>query len=229
MGADARKLPDQIAALGELYGVPDPPAVTDPFEMIVFENVAYLADDDRRAAAWRRLKETVGLRPERILGAPRSTLLEVAKSGILPARRAERMREIASIAIEEFCGDLDGALDARPADAKKILKKFPSIGDPGAEKILLFSGREAVLALESNGLRVLLRLGYGKDQKSYAASYRSAQEATKPGWRKSFGWLVRAHQLLRRHGQELCKRAHPICPPCPLRSGCAYYRAVVRA
>ena len=33
-------------------------------------------------------------------------------------------------------------------------------------------------ALESNGLRVLVRLGFGEDRKSYAATYKSVREAT---------------------------------------------------
>ena len=56
----------------------------------------------------------------------------------------------------------------------------PCSGDPGAEKILLFSRTHSILALDSNGLRVLRRLGYGEERKSYASTYRSAQEAR--GW-----------------------------------------------
>ena len=34
-----------------------------------------------------------------------------------------------------------------------------------------------LLALESNGLRVLLRLGFADEKKSYSASYRGVQQA----------------------------------------------------
>ena len=34
--------------------------------------------------------------------------------------------------------------------------------------------------------------------------------------------LIRACQLLRQHGQELCKRSRPRCVECPLRNVCAY-------
>ncbi len=63
--------------------------------------------------------------------------------------------------------------------AKKSLKRFPGVGEPGAEKILLFAGALPVLALESNGLRTLIRLGYGVEQRNYAATYRSVLEAVK--------------------------------------------------
>src|SRR5262249_43064269 len=34
-----------ISSLRRLYGEPRPPAATDPFEIILLENIAYLADD----------------------------------------------------------------------------------------------------------------------------------------------------------------------------------------
>jgi endonuclease-3 len=53
-----------------------------------------------------------------------------------------------------------------PPKAKKLLMRFPMIGEPGAEKILLFCGALAVLALESNGLRVLVRVGVAEERKT---------------------------------------------------------------
>jgi endonuclease-3 len=223
MPVASKKLPKIIGALEELYGRLAAPTVTDPFEMILRENIAYLADDARRAKAWDEFRRRVGATPAKILAAPRSQLMAIARAGILAADRVEKIREIARIALDEFGGDLGKALDGSLKGAKKALKLFPSIGDPGAEKILLFSRRERILALDSNGLRVLLRLGYGKEEKGYAASYRSAQEATRPEWREDFDWLIAAHRLLRRHGQELCKANHPRCEACPLRKDCAYF------
>jgi hypothetical protein len=53
------------------------------------------------------------------------------------------------------------------------------VGEPGAEKILLFAGRQALLAPESNGLRVLVRLGLVREEKSYAKTYAASREAAK--------------------------------------------------
>ena len=97
---------------------------------------------------------------------------------------------------------------------------------PGAEKILLFSRRYPVFPLDSNVLRVLLRLGYGKQEKSYSASYRSVQAAVEAELPKGFDGRIEAYQLLRRHGQLLCRRSHPLCGECPARGACAYARAL---
>lgn len=223
MPALPAKLDWILDRLESLYGAPDAPAVTDPLEMILFENIAYLASDERRRGAWQEFVKRVGTAPSEILAAPASELKAIAKAGILAADRAEKVKEVAAIAQRDFGGDLAAHLNAHPDRARKALQKFPGIGEPGAEKILLFSRREKTLALESNGLRVLLRLGFGKEEKSYTASYRSAQNATRPQWRSTYPWLIRAHQLLRRHGQELCKRAHPRCDQCPVARRCAYF------
>jgi endonuclease III len=42
--------------------------------------------------------------------------------------------------------------------------------------------------------------------------------------KKDFDWLIATHQLLRRHGQELCKTSEPLCPPCPIKATCRYYQ-----
>jgi endonuclease III len=81
-----------------------------------------------------------------------------------------------------------------------------------------------VLALESNGLRVLLRLGFAEEKKSYSASYRGVQEALKPQLLSNFDNVIAAHQLLRQHGQELCKRSQPLCEGSPLQQQCDYFQ-----
>jgi endonuclease-3 len=103
------------------------------------------------------------------------------------------------------------------------LKLFPSIGDPGAEKILLFCGVAAGLPLESNGLRVLGRIGYGRVQlKNYGATYKSVQEAVARELPQRAEDLARAHLLLRTHGKALCKDGQPLCDECPIESECAF-------
>jgi endonuclease III len=231
-GPKARGRPpfaEAIATLRGLYGKPKPPAVTDPFQQILWENVAYLTSDAKRAEAFAMLEQNVGLESRRILAAPLSTLQQIGRKGILPVGTAAKLYQIAEIALEEFGGNLRPILKLPLKDAKKALRKFPSIGEPAAEKILLFARAHPVFGLDSNGLRPLLRLGFGKEGKSYSASYRSAQEAVAPELPRDFDGLIEAAQLLRRHGQELCKRSHPRCEACPLRPDCAYAQLAAKA
>jgi endonuclease III len=213
----------RLDSLEKRYGRATPPRTRDPFELVLWENVAYLADDDRRARAFTQLKKTVGLRPQNILAAREETLLAVASHGIQPVLRVGALRRCAEIAVKDFGGDVRSALVLPPREAMRKLRKFPSIGEPGAEKILLFTRTHPVFALESNGLRSLLRLGYGKEARSYAAAYRSAREAVSGEIESNCDWLIRAHLLLKRHGQETCRRSTPLCEVCPIQDGCAFF------
>src|SRR5262245_32702433 len=143
-----------VGELQKFYGRPKAPTITDPLGMILLENVAYLVSDERREQAFNALRERVGLTPPEILMAREEILLEVTRvGGMHPAARVEKLRRVAQIALQEFDGDFDAVLKQPLAKEKKALKKFPGIGDPGAEKILLFSRTHPILALDSNGLR----------------------------------------------------------------------------
>ena len=69
-------LPQVIEHLGAFYGKPDPPDVNDPWEMIVWENVAYLVDDERRQKAMEALRRGIGISPERILAATTGSIAQ---------------------------------------------------------------------------------------------------------------------------------------------------------
>jgi endonuclease-3 len=214
-----------VERLRSAYGAPVPPAASDPFSVVLYENVAYLALEERRAAAFRELKRRIGLTPQAIARAPLKTLRAVAaEGGVYPDLRASRMREAARIVMEDFGGDVTSVLAEPAPRRRRLLKKLPAIGDPGVDKILLFSRTEPVMALESNGLRVLLRIGFGTESKSYAAAYKSVQRALGAFGERDFDFLIDAHVLLARHGREICKRTTPLCDLCALQSSCAYYR-----
>ncbi|HZL71019.1 MAG TPA: hypothetical protein VFC86_01065 [Planctomycetota bacterium] len=212
-----------IDALEAAYGPPRRPPTVDPWESILRVNVVYLADDESREAAFRALRKEVGTRPRDILQASPLKLQRISGlAGILAENSARKVRQAAEIAETEFGGNLRQVLEWPVPKAKRALKKFPGIGDPGAEKLLMMAGRLPVLALESNGLRSLVRLGFAPETGSYSATYRTAQRNAMKEAPSDAGWLVKAHQLLRRHGQETCKNSKPLCRECVLNRACPY-------
>jgi endonuclease-3 len=218
-------LSEVVDRLESHYRKPKPPKLTGPWEMILWENVAYLANDNRRQQAFQALKKRVGTKPEQILSASNEALLEVTWHGIMAEQFAKKLRTCAKIALEEFDGDLRPILKLPLSQAKKALQKFPGIGEPGAEKILLFTRTYPILALESNGLRVLVRLGFGEEKKNYSTTYRLVQKVLAKELNDD-ECLINAHLLLRTHGQALCKRSEPACEECPLAAGCTFYQEV---
>jgi endonuclease III len=212
-----------IGRLARFYGPPGRPPAADPFALVIWENCAYLVDDEQRAAVFKRLKRSVGLDPAAILATPVPALADIIEQGgMLPLRRAEKLHTAAEIALDIGRAELRRTIKRSPREARKLLRRFPGIGQPGADKILLFCRGDRTLAPDSNALRVLVRLGYGTETDDYQRQYRSAREAVASDLPADFSLLIKGHQLLRHHGQTLCKRAAPRCDACPLAPECCW-------
>ena len=216
-------LDEAVATLAPLYPQADMPS--DPLAQILWENIGYLIDDERRAVLFAEFEDRVGVTAQAILDAPGDVLLDIAsRGGMNPAVRVERWRTIGALAGP----DLTATLRSLPVTrARSLLKTFPVIGDPGADKILLFSGIAPRPSLESNGLRALVRLGYVADDANYGRVYKAgvAVLAAQSG---EAAWLKSAYLVLRDHGRAVCKRAAPLCMACPLDAVCAHIQPIVR-
>ena len=221
------KFTQVIERLRKHYGEPAVPPAKGPFELILWENAAYLLPDERRLEVFNTLRAQVGLNAEALENAPDGVLLPIAiRGGMRPAMRVFRWRQIAQITLSQFGGNLDSILQCQYEEARKSLKQFPNISDHGAERILLLCGTANGLPLESNGLRVLGRLGWGQIQKNYAATYRSVQDDLKSELPVHVERLKEAHLLLRIHGKTLCKEKMPHCHQCPVAVECAFAQSM---
>lgn len=225
-----RKSPPPVAAvldrLERHYGKLKPVTPLEPYAMVIYAQCGYPANDTTCAKGFEALQKRVGIRPDQILAASDRELTAILRlGGIVPELRATRLKETAARVQSKYSGDLAAALRGNVSEAKKALKGFPTIGEPGAEKILLFTRTAPVAAVPSNCVHVPLRLGWGEAHKGYAADYRSAQEAIRGALPEDGDARLRAYLLLQRHGQELCKRSRPLCERCPVTSDCRYYQA----
>src|SRR5439155_2980254 len=127
MGAPLAVLLDRLETSA---GPADPVPSADGWELVVAENIGYLVDDERRWAAVAKLRAVVGLAPERLLAAPDEVLRAVV-AGVRPADRVARLRRCAELAV-----------------AGAPWRAFPGIGAPGVQRIELFTGSRAALALD---------------------------------------------------------------------------------
>ena len=236
---DDRRIPlpdiNQILeALEKTYGPQRLAGPTDPYEMIVYLNCGYPASDASCLKGFDALQEEVGLTPREILAASPGPLAKLLRlGGIQPELRAARLQEIARKVKAEFAGDLKAALKKRLQlekeqtgkgirAAKRVLQEFPVVGEPSAEKILLFSKLVPVAAVPSAFVEVPARLWFGEAGKNYAADYRAAREVLNAGLPETSEARQKAYLLLKKHGQQTCKRSRPKCEVCPLTGQCAY-------
>jgi len=209
--------------LEKFYGAQEPSFPVDPYEFLVWWNCGYPASDVACAKGWNSLTRDVGIDPDKLLKTKLAKLVAAIKPGGMdPELRAQRIQELAFRVENEFGGDLRAALAGPVPKARKLLKSFHGIGDPGADRILLFSGISPTAAVPSNCAGVLLRILKDDAGKNYSAIYREEQRAIESELPETFDARARAYLLLKHHGQRLCKRTNPKCAECPLRPHCAY-------
>jgi endonuclease III len=217
-------LREVLKQLESFYGIQEVSWPADPYEFLIWWHCGYPASDTACEKGWRSLQQHIGVKPEQILAATDEELARALKpGGMVPELRAMRLKEIADRTEEEFSGNLAAALAGPIPQARKILKSFPSIGDPGADRILLFSGIDPVAAVPSNCPHVLVRMQSGPEGEKYGATYSQAQEWIETDIAAKQDERIRAFLLLKRHGQETCKRTNPKCSGCPVRGQCAYF------
>jgi endonuclease-3 len=221
MGARTLELLERLEAC---HGSQEAGWPTDPYRFLVWWHCGYPASDAACAKGWESLQKEIGIEPRQLIAANVEHLAKALKPGGMSAEaRALRLKEIAARVEDEFGGDLRAALLGPMAKVRRVLKTFPGIGDPGADRILLFGGIAPVAAVPSNCTHVLVRLQRGQERENYSADYREAQQAIAAEVPESFEARTRAYLLLKRHGQEICKRTNPKCEECAVNASCAYF------
>jgi endonuclease III len=218
-----------LDALERHYGPQVASWPTEPYAFLVWWHCGYPASDAACERGWSALREQVGGSVDAILGASEERLAAALKAGgMVPELRAQRLLQIAARVQEECGGDLSGALRGPVEKARALLKRFPNIADAGADRMLLFAGLSAVAAVPSNGPQVLVRIQLGLERDNYGVTYREAQRLIEAEVAPALEARQRAYLLLKRHGQELCKRTKPRCGACPVNEVCRYAAGVDR-
>jgi len=210
--------------LEEFHGKQQPCWPMDPYEFLVWWLCGYPASDAACAKGWAKLKSEVGIAPRDLLEAtPQKLAAALKPGGMVPELRALRLKEIAMRVKDQLGGDLRSRLVGPLPEARRILKQFPNIADPGADRIVLFAEIAPIAAVPSNCPYVLVRVLHGQEPKNYVATYREAQQAIAAEVPEKFDARMRAYLLLKRHGQEICKSAKPKCEQCPVSANCAFF------
>ena len=95
--------PNLCALLDELrdeYPDARPPPVSGVFEIVLYENVAYLVRDERRQAVWADFRSRIGTDPDKILAVDPDLMVEVLQpGGMHPHRRAEKVLTICCLVV----------------------------------------------------------------------------------------------------------------------------------
>lgn len=225
-----RPLGQILDALESFHGPQTATSPADPYLFLVWWHCGYPPSEERCSQGWKALNAEVGVAPDDLLSAPSTRLARVLRAGgIVPDVRARRLKELARRISTAFPGSLHAQLRALPLrEARAALRKFPGIGNPGADRILLFGDIAPVAAVPSACPHVLVRIESGRESAAYTVIYARAQRTLEAQLPATGSDRRRAYLLLQRHGRTLCKRTNPRCSACPVAADCAFFAAATR-
>jgi endonuclease-3 len=109
------------------------------------------------------------------------------------------------------------------SNERKDPKRAGGVPNPGADRLLLFSGIAPVAAVPSDAVHVLVRLMRGLETPDVDVNYEIGQQVLASQLPNNSYARKRAYLLLQRHAEVLCKRDQPKCEACPVNLNCVYF------
>ncbi|MGQ4891643.1 MAG: endonuclease III domain-containing protein [Candidatus Njordarchaeia archaeon] len=189
---------------------------TDPFEKLIAIILSQNTSDKNAVKALKRLKDEIGLDPEKIISAGIKRVKEAIKPAGLYEQKSKRIFDLAKkvkngkIDLEEILGkDLD--------DARKELLKIPGIGPKTADVFLSIYGHKTI-GVDTHIKRIVKRLGLVPKNANYDAIRSKLLELFKE---ENYDL---AHRYLIALGRTYCTARNPKCEECPLSEVCKFYK-----
>lgn len=184
------------------------------FETLVGTILSQNTNDLNRDKAMSRLKGQFEITPKVLSEAPIQELIECIRPAGLYRIKAPRIKEVSTIILDRFGGDLDSVLKRGPREARSILTELPGVGYKTADILLAFVANHPTIPVDTHVMRVSKRLGVVRKSAGYEET-RLALERLVPAERR-----IRMHLSLIRFGREICKAPVPLCPKCLVNRTC---------
>lgn len=184
------------------------------FETLVGTILSQNTNDLNRDRAMTRLKKRFEITPIVLSQASTNDLVECIRPAGLYRVKAPRIKEVSTIILDRFNGDLDSILKREPSEARSILMELPGVGYKTADILLAFVAGHPTVPVDTHVMRVTKRLGIAQKKAGYEET-RIALENLIPAKRR-----LRMHLSLIRFGREICKAPTPLCPKCLVNRTC---------
>jgi endonuclease-3 len=219
--SDSKPLRYIIQNLERAYGVPVPPAKSDPLDMLTKIILSQATNDVNSHRAFAELKKRFPTW-EDALRARVSTIAKAIKSGGLANQKAATIKNILQqIKAERGALDLSFLYEMSNEEATKYLSQFRGIGPKTVACTLLFSCGKETFPLDTHIFRILRRVGLIPARCSDQFAHELMNRLVPAGKFYSF------HVNLIRHGRTLCRPRYPVCQRCPIVEYCDYGQSVI--
>jgi endonuclease-3 related protein len=182
-----------------------------PFEVLVGAVLVQNTSWKNVERAIANLRQTQLVQPHALYAAPVEELEELIRPAGYYRVKARRLRNLLSLLVDRYGGDLDRMFRTRLESLREELLSVNGIGPETADSILLYAGKLPTFVVDTYTYRVLARHGWI----GFDAGYDEIQDHFQSGIAPDVALYNEYHALLVRVGHLHCSKT-PRCQGCPL-------------
>ncbi len=191
----------------------------DPLSELVSALLSHRTKNSNSAKAFHALKNTFGTW-EAVRDAPTNAVQEAISPCTWPEQKAPRIQQVLKLVTERngaLTLDFLAGIDA--AAARQWLEALTGVGPKTSAAVLSFSSlRGKALPVDSHHFRVAVRLGIIDEKIGEAKANRVLENLLPPNFTAQE--VYDNHQVMMRHGQNICFHFRPDCAHCVLLDVC---------
>lgn len=199
----------------------------DPLSELVSSLLSHRTKNSNSGKAFRNLVETFGSW-EAVRDAPVDAIQAAISPCTWPEQKAPRLQQVLCL-ITERCGrlSLDFLANMNVSDARMWLEALPGVGPKTSAAVMSFSRlRAKALPVDSHHFRVAVRLGVIDARIGEAKANRVLESLLPADFTAQD--VYDNHQLMMKHGQNVCFHYHPNCEGCVLLDVCPTGKTMMR-
>jgi len=186
----------------------------EPFTTLIVTIISQNTADRNTTKAFENLSKHFEITPKALANAETSQIERCLQVAGLYRNKAKTIRQVSTIILEKFHGDLKTILALPFEEARKTLMQLPGVGPKTADVVLLFSANQPTIPVDTHVYRVSKRLDLAPANGDYEAIRKALQSLYAPED------YFAVHILLIMHGRRYCKALKPLCVKCPLDNLC---------
>lgn len=198
----------------------------DPLSELVSALLSHRTKNSSSGKAFHNLVERFGSW-EAVRDAPTIEVQDEIKPCTWPEQKAPRIQQVLRI-ITELRGKLspDFLSGMEVSEARDWLEALPGVGPKTSAAVMSFSSlRAKALPVDSHHFRVAVRLGIINEKIGEGKANRELERLL-PDYFTAQD-VYDNHQVMMRHGQQLCHYSRPECTRCVLLDICPTGKAIV--
>jgi endonuclease III len=191
----------------------------DPLSEVVSALLSHRTKNSASGQAFKNLKLLFGTWEE-VRDAPTAIVEQAIAPCTWPEQKAPRIQQVLKLITERHGSlSLDFLANMNVADARQWLEELPGVGPKTSAAVISFSTlRGKALPVDSHHFRVAHRLGIISEKIGEAKANRVLESLLPQDF--SAQDVYDHHQVMMRHGQQVCFHHKPACKECVLLNLC---------